>query len=152
MSKKRLIVNVLYTIFIVLIITFIFGNSLSNKEESANQSGSVLAFVNSILEFINFPVLMSHKFLRKLAHFTEFFVLGASVMGLFLYNKKENYDYFVYSCFFCCFIAMTDETIQYFTNRGSMLLDVWLDFFGACVGITFLYFIYKFIKSKKSKR
>jgi VanZ family protein len=44
---------------------------------------------------------------------------------------------------------MTDETIQYFTQRGSRLLDVWLDFSGALTAIIIFYFIYKLIKNKR---
>ena len=55
----------------LLWLAFIFSNSLKSAEESAEDSGKVLAFLQGL-----FPSLTDEG-VRKLAHFAEFFVLGA---------------------------------------------------------------------------
>ncbi len=141
--KKKLLIKIIYTVYLAGVIAFIFGNSLPTIEESAETSGRLLGFINGILEAFKLPVMTSDVFIRKFAHFAEFFVLGASVCGYSVFDKKIDVNYAIKSVLFSCLIAMSDETIQYFTGRGSMLLDVWLDLFGATTGIIICYFVFK---------
>ena len=141
--KKKTLFKTLYIVYILGIIAFIFSNSLPSIEESAETSGRLLSFINNILESLKLPIMESDVFIRKAAHFAEFFVLGASICGYSYFDKKCDFNYMVKSILFSCLVAMSDETIQYFTGRGSMLLDVWLDLFGATVGILIARFISK---------
>ncbi|MBQ4116277.1 MAG: VanZ family protein [Clostridia bacterium] len=141
--SKKLFIKVVYILYLVGIIAFIFSNSLPSIEESAESSGRLLGFINGILEACKLPIMTSDVFIRKAAHFAEFFVLGASVCGYSVFDKKLDVNYAIKSVLFSCLIAMSDETIQYFTGRGSMLLDAWLDLFGAVTGIVICYFILK---------
>ena len=148
--KKTIIKEILYIVYLILLIAFIFGNSFASIEESAEDSGRILAFINNILNSLRIPIEFSEFFIRKTAHFIEFFTLGASVFGYVVLFKKVTIPNVIYSIFTSCLIAMLDETIQYFTNRGSMLLDVWLDFFAALISIVLLYVLYR-IKSTLKK-
>lgn len=141
--NKELLIRVVYILYLVGIIVFIFSNSLPSIEESAESSGRLLGFINGILEAFKLPILTSDVFIRKTAHFAEFFVLGASVCGYSVFDKRIDVNYAIKSVLFSCLIAMSDETIQYFTGRGSMLLDVWLDLSGAVTGIVICYFLLK---------
>ena len=148
--KKKYLKKILYFLYLLLILAFIFGNSIASREDSANQSGAIVESINHILHKVNSPFLIKDIVVRKLAHFTEFFILGASFFGYWVLDKKVSFINTFYSVFASCIVAMTDETIQIFSNRGSMLLDVWLDFFSATLAIFTFYLIYT-IKHKVNK-
>ncbi len=146
--KNKTLFKVIYIVYLIGIVGFIFSNSFPSIKESAETSGRLLAFINGILEALRFPVMESDMFIRKAAHFAEFFVFGASICGYSYFDKKCDTNYIFKSVLISCLVAMSDETIQYFTGRGSMLLDVWLDLFGATVGIivSFVFINNKFRK------
>ena len=148
---KRKIVKITYCIYLILLICFIFGNSMSSIDESAEQSTAILDAVNNLVESVGLPFKFEHIFIRKTAHIIEFVTLGASLFGFLVLNKKVKSENCVYCAFFCCLVAMTDETIQFFCERGSMVVDVWLDFVSAVVGISISYLIYYFICKKTDR-
>ncbi len=150
MNKKALL-KFIYILYLIAIIAFIFSNSLPSIKESAEASGRLLKFINGLLDVFRIPTMSSDVFIRKAAHFTEFFVLGGSLFGYTFFDKKSNFTSAVNCAFFSCLIAMADETIQYFTGRGSMLLDVWLDLLGAITAIIIFYYIGKRKQIKNSR-
>ena len=141
-KTKTTIIKILYVIIVILFVAFIFSNSLESREVSASKSGRILDKVNEVLERINFPLLMKDSFIRKTAHFVEFFILGFLLAGYWGISKSVCVSRSVYMCFAACLIAMTDETIQYFSQRGSMLLDVWLDLSASSLAVLIFYLIY----------
>lgn len=148
--KKKIILKTFYIIYLLGVVAFIFSNSLPSIKESAETSGRLLSFINAILDTFKLPVMESDVFIRKAAHFFEFFVLGASICGYSYFDKKCDINYIVKSILFSCLIAMSDETIQYFVGRGSMLLDVWLDLSGAIIGILIIYFFFRNMITKQT--
>ena len=140
--KTKHVVKIIYFLYLLLILSFIFGNSLISREGSANQSGAIVDTINQMLQKINSPFLIKDIVVRKIAHFAEFFILGVSFFSYWLIDKKVSTINTFYSVFASCMVAMTDETIQIFSNRGSMLLDVWLDFFSATLAIYTCYLIF----------
>jgi len=136
--NKKIFIKILYLIYITLLIAFIFGNSLKTREASSLQSSFVMDFLNNVLH-----IELNHSFVRKLAHFIEFFVLGCSLYGGFILFNKTTFTHSIYCSYIACIIALTDETIQYFTKRGSMVTDVWLDFLSALSAIIIFSVIYK---------
>ncbi len=87
--------------------------------------------------------------LRKLAHFTEFAVLGAELALLFW----EILQYTLIAPLFGGLLAaVTDETIQIFIEgRGSSVKDVWIDFGGVAAG-TLVIFLLKRLKGRRRPR
>ncbi len=148
--NNKIVKKILYFVYLLLLLSFIFGNSIASREDSANQSGAIVESINNFLEKVNSPFMIKHVVVRKLAHFTEFFVLGASLFGYLLIDKVVSLNNTFYTVFASCIVAMTDETIQHFSNRGSMLLDVWLDFFSATLAIYTFYLVYT-IRHKTNK-
>lgn len=122
--RKRLRRGVL--LLTVLWICFIFSRSLQNADSSDSESG----FVLRLLQKLNLGVSM--HFVRKLAHFTEFWILGfLSLTGFCLYGKKS----FLLPALFGLLIAAADETIQRFVpGRSGQIMDVLLDFCGVAAG------------------
>lgn len=82
--------------------------------------------------------------IRKLAHFTEFFILGGYLC--FLFKKKISY-------LFAVLAAFIDETIQIFTpGRSAKILDVLIDSTGALLGFIFIMLIFYKINNFKEKK
>ncbi|MBQ6702837.1 MAG: VanZ family protein [Clostridia bacterium] len=141
--KKKTLIRIIFAVYLVAFIAFIFSNSLPSIEESAQTSGKALSIINKILDFFGIPTMAGDLIIRKTAHFIEFFILGASLfINALLYTELDKNTAF-YCIFASCLVAMTDETIQYFSERGSMLLDVWLDLSGATTAILIFFLIYR---------
>ncbi len=150
--EKTKIIKIFYCVYLILLIGFIFNNSMASKEVSAEKSTAVLDSVNKILESAGVEYRLEHVVVRKLGHIIEYFALGASIFGYLVINKTVNFKNCIYCSFVACVIGMIDETIQYYVGRGSMVLDVWLDFVSAVLGISLAYLIYILISKKLKKR
>ena len=135
MTTKRKTAALILTLLLLCNLGFIWGNSLVSKAESHDLSVGVLGFLPGFLKdlFPNQEQLV--HFVRKLAHFTEFACLGGLSAGLLALFRKVSFHPAAH--LFCggFFVAAIDETIQIFTNRGSQLQDVWLDFVGFSAGL-----------------
>lgn len=138
--------------FAVVVCTlFIWHNSLMPATESSAQSMSVLHHLDAVLEWLGLPVTVGHSVLRKLAHMTEFALLGVLwEAALLAGNMGQKSGYSVQSaCTLCLLTAMVDETIQVFVpGRGSQVTDVWIDFAGACLGVLAVYALFK-VRTRK---
>ena len=134
----------LYMCMTLLWIFVIFSFSLQNGEESGQLSGGIVSWVVEMFSLTKFMELDTiHFLIRKMAHFTEYFILGMFTLLTLLqtrYSKK-----WMIGTLFCMMIASCDETIQLFVGgRAGQFKDVLLDSTGALCGILFLLF-YRFI-------
>jgi VanZ family protein len=75
---------------------------------------------------------------RKLAHFTEYFILGILMFStLKCYGVKDA----TFALIICIIYACTDEVHQYFIpGRACRLFDVFIDSLGSFFGILILTF------------
>lgn len=150
--KKYLTIGL--SIFIVLTLTFIFANSLDSVAESQQKSEAVLERFWFLLEGVVGKGNAEHL-VRKLAHFFEFFALGIQMSALsFLYYSSKRSLYFSITLpLFCGLLAaLTDETIQIVSARGSQVQDVWLDFSGVCVGTAVIFAVWVIRKKRRESR
>lgn len=137
---------------ILLTLAMIWGHSLLGREASSEESGFVMKLIAPILEVAVGKGNVTEHLVRKLAHFTEFLVLGAELLLFFAWRRNRK-DALLLALAHSLFAALTDETIQIFSGRGPMIQDVWLDFFGATVGASItLAFLFILQKKKKSSR
>ena len=135
-ERKR---KILCALLIAANLAFIWGNSLLPGSESGSLSGGILAFVNSILGLGEEGAAMLHLLIRKGAHFTEFACLGALLCWRIRLAGGKDAALAAYPFLGSLLAACTDETIQVFVDgRGSSLMDVWVDAFGALTGIILL--------------
>lgn len=75
---------------------------------------------------------VSHSVLRKIAHATEFALLGVVVAKLMNFDFKKYCWHFLLSGLG---VAFFDETIQLFSEgRAAQISDVWIDLGGYFVG------------------
>ena len=110
----------------------------------SSQSGSASSNLsNTILMLLPFKI--SSFAIRKLAHFTEYFILG--LLGMNAINKSgafHNKNIILLSLFILLY-ALSDEIHQYFVGgRAMRVLDVFIDYTGALVSQV----AFKFIKDK----
>lgn len=139
-------------IIAILMILFIFYNSLQTGTSSGSLSETVtrflMQFVNEAGFSINFDTF--HHYVRKLAHFTEYFILGAWITmaaNVYPLTKRKRLQPFP----FLIAVPVIDETIQHFVpGRYGCISDVLIDISGFLTGMLCLYIILLIIKDIRS--
>ena len=117
----------------LVVLAFIWGNSLLSGEKSGQISGGLLRWLKEAI-----PLLrgMPELLLRKLGHFSEFAALGFLLCWLFRLGGQQGIHRFSVPLLCGMLAANIDETIQVFRpNRGPSVIDVWIDVAGVCLGI-----------------
>ena len=125
---------------VVLMLLFIWGNSMLSGDISGRMSGFVLKLTEPVVSALQRLLegrgltLPQEYLVRKLAHFSEYAVLG--VLMLMLLVRPGVRVRPLLSAALCLAAALLDEGIQMLAvDRGPSLSDVLLDFSGACLGI-----------------
>ena len=120
---------------------FIYSRSLQNADVSDAESGAVLGFLERFFPFLDMFLV------RKLAHFTEYFILGALLyLDWRLLTKGSLWLPLAASLLF----AASDELLQTrVPGRSGQLSDVLLDFCGAALAVCVLYLFSRIRKHHK---
>ena len=124
-------------VLIVLTLAFIWGHSLMDAETSSQESGLVTRLITPVLELILGKGNVTELFVRKLAHFSEFALLGMELCLFFTGKRQRKRDGLLLALAHGLFAALVDETVQIFSGRGPMIQDVWIDFSGVTTGAVF---------------
>ena len=147
-SKFRL---ALCACLIVLNVAFIWGNSLLNGETSGGFSGGFSAWIGQFLPFLSPDSPNGHFLIRKMAHFSIFFLLGTLLcwlMGMLHHRKILLRALALAAC-----VATIDESIQrLIPDRYGCLSDMLLDSCGALAGICFFLLGYTLLQKRKTKK
>ena len=136
-AKRRI-----FTAITILFVLFIFHNSMFPGAQSSSQSQYVMNLLNHMLGVLRSSVTLSEHFVRKVAHFTEYFALGILLLiTIRAYRGPVRKSAFA-GMFFLLLVPVIDEFIQLFTpQRGSSVLDVLLDFCGGMAGMLLCYIV-----------
>ncbi len=134
-TGRRRVAVVALALVILANIIFIWWNSLQSRTESQTLSLGVLQVLRPLLETVLPPERVTDHLIRKLAHFTEFGTLGAGLALLAVLLRRETLRAAIDCLLAGLAVALIDETIQIFTQRGSQVSDVLIDFAGAATGI-----------------
>lgn len=145
LNRERTL-NIVLIVLIVATIVFIWSNSLQSVPESQAKSLGVLAQIKPFLGTFVGQDNVTDTLVRKLAHFIEYGALGCVLALLLVLHKRVRRQAIINCTFAAMTVALTDETIQIFSGRGSQVQDVWLDFVGSCMGILFELIITGLIK------
>ena len=130
MNTRITVLRVMVFICFFTSLSFIFGNSLLPKGESANVSNGVQGVIEAIVGEDSPVAEFFREYLRKIAHVTEFALLAIEVTLLrFLYDKRSR-SAFIHSLSFGLFVAVTDESLQILSDRGPLISDVLIDLSG----------------------
>ena len=128
--------NIILGLLVFLTLAFIWGNSLLPRTESQEISRGLLSELCAALEHVGLHIdPQNDHWLRKLAHFGEFGLLGAELGLLLCLNRRQSVQGFVNCAFAGLAVAVTDEALQLISNRGSQVQDVLLDFAGFLTGL-----------------
>ena len=149
------------TILIILMLVFIWGNSMLPGEISGRISDTVMDWMNRAAAALGlgedyFTIMVdqdddgdldpSSYIVRKIAHVTEFALLGALLwLRLESTGRKRAITALVVSAA----AAGVDELIQLFFDRGSQFRDVVIDSGGAVLGISLAVLISELWKKRK---
>ena len=134
---------------VILTLCFIWGNSLM----PASVSGAISDWVSEVLSrLLHLPLNTDagHGTVRKLAHATEYLVLGAELTVLLRFWRTRPWG----EVFLCGIgAALADETIQLFVEgRAGQIRDVWIDLGGFCVGVLICLLIHRRRSGKTQNR
>ncbi len=140
----------IYRTFSILAVTAvmaaIFCLSSQSGEESAETSGFVIGFLD-----LFFKSTVAQDFIRTLAHFTEYAVLG-SLMYNVIYSFNVKLTPLV-SIAFSLIYALSDEIHQYFVpERAFQLSDLAVDFGGIILGTAAAFLLFGLISKTSLKK
>ena len=148
MFRRNSFTKALSLIFVLLILAFIWGNSLMPGAESSDMSGRVV----HLLERIFGPVTNFDKvnfYVRKLAHMTEYALLAFCLSWFWYLWQKPGKETFSLPLLCGLTTACVDETIQLFSQeRGSSLKDVWIDM----AGFLLAFLLYRFLSAPARRK
>ena len=148
---------------LILLLAFIWGNSMLSAETSGALSDAVMTKMNTAAQrlglgenFFSFMVdsdgdgvlEADSYYIRKAAHVTEFAALAALLWRIYE-EKGSRRGLRTFSTAVLC--AAVDETIQIFSHRGSQLRDVCIDAAGAALGLG-IAVLAELLKRKKADR
>ena len=147
-KTKIWLVRIILTVLTILMLAWIFSNSVKTSVESSEQSSQVTEGVQDVIETINPDVTFGgateqedfdilHGFVRNFAHFGEFALLCALVTWCVLSYTQIKW-FLLLPIPFCVGVAVFDEYLQTFSEgRVQEFADVLTDSLGACTGFAF---------------
>jgi VanZ family protein len=135
--KKQKILSAITLLYIL----FIFSNSIYSGESSGYQSKVVMQIINDFLYKTGININLTEFFIRKLAHFTEYFILGNLLTVTIKAYVSRIRECVFLELFLLLLVPVIDEFIQTFSlGRSGNAGDIILDFCGALCGMLIIYF------------
>ena len=155
-TDKRTVRERFIKALLVVTIAMIWGQSMISREGSRRESDALLVFLKPFID-IRIGDLGSETYemlsniVRKLAHITEYTILGCEIMAYRIVKSGSEFKrgQMMQLLFWGMLVGLLDETIQVFSGRGPMVTDVWIDTFGVLLGLSISRFIFKIIRSRK---
>ncbi len=133
LGKARLITALTAAVLTAATLIFIISNSARSAEASTEQSDAFKDIVEIFIpENTKFGKWVLDN-IRKIAHFTEFGLLGiesAVLISALSNTRKKRLSIGGVSSFFGLLVAFIDETVQIFSERGPSVSDMWIDLGG----------------------
>lgn len=152
-----MIKKIIKVVLIIFWMGVIFAFSSDNGEASTEKSDSIIINVYQIfnkkeltnkekeelVEKLVFPI-------RKLAHLSEYLILGILIISLISEFTLINRKAFFIGLLLCIIYATSDEIHQLFSvGRSARILDILIDTIGSSIGISIYYLIDKKILRRK---
>ncbi len=141
MERQREDLRFVWLLGMAACVAFILQQSTLPPSESAAVSGSVADVLARLFGGEDTALgAFILRFVRKLAHFAEFFLLGVFSEGYFA--RRHTVENTALQLGGGLLVAATDECLQLLTDRGALFADVLLDFSGYLVGVLFAGFVF----------
>ena len=151
LSRKMKIFHWILASLIIATLLFIWIQSMLPVSVSVEHSTSVGKAVISVFPSDSPLADFIMENIRKIAHFTEFGLLGLEVslyVILFIRRFRKSVPL---SLAFGFFVAFIDESIQMLSDRGSAIRDMWLDILGF-LSLTVITYAIAYLTHKLRKR
>lgn len=143
MKKSRI-----FILLAVAVTIFIFASSMQTAEVSSGTSGRLLTLINKLLS--GTPISLTHKMIRKIAHFAEFFAQGLFLSLAGVFSLKGIKNHLVNIAFAGLSTACIDELLQnFFDGRSSQITDIFIDFSGTVTALLLTLLIFTVLTRRK---
>lgn len=138
--------GVFLVLSIIVAITIFIFSSQNAKQSSAVSRGLIRKVIEILPKTKNLSetekqkiVKKSQKYVRKLAHFSIYTLLGINIILFFktflLMERKQC----LFTLVICLIYAISDEIHQFFSDgRTPLVIDVCIDMFGSLLGVGFV--------------
>ncbi|MBR1884221.1 MAG: VanZ family protein [Clostridia bacterium] len=147
MNKK--ILRIVFIILLISIYALIFYFSSQNGEDSSNLSGGLVRKILYALGIVSNMKTESifEVIIRKLAHFSLYFLCGLLLYLTFITTKLEGKFKVILSILINVLYAVFDEIHQCFiVGRSGKMADVFVDLTGIICGVVVIIAIMKLYK------
>lgn len=139
----------------VMIIIFYFSSRTAG--ESHNQSSWVAELISGLFNVDGKLLSVVIAIVRRLAHFSEFLLLGITVVFALRGYKIKKIKMIFLGALICLIYAISDEIHQSFVpGRAAQLSDIAVDFSGSLFGIGLTMILFKiknlYINLRRSKQ
>ena len=131
--------KILYIVTVCWLL-FIWTHSMIPAEISSEESQFVGGLIRPFLELFIGSGAVTDFIVRKLAHFTEYAILGMLLSSIALVRfERPDFYHLSYCLLIVLAAAVIDESIQLITpGRSSQVTDVLIDTSGGLTGIILL--------------
>lgn len=142
MSRKKL-QKFLAWLALLVWMGVIFYFSHQSGDASMQLSDGILDLFKSLFQnFLDYHTLS--YIVRKIAHFTEYFILGLLIYHLVKQYRVISKTEIIWMILFCVIYAMSDEFHQVFIGgRSPKVFDVIIDSLGSSLSILILQLLQK---------
>ena len=150
-TKWHRIGSWVWPVLLVLTTAAIWGQSLMSGESSSNESGAVRELLVRLFgeEFVG---SFLYTYIRKVAHFTEYMVLGAEWTAYRLHRRPGRGTAWL---FWAAgpLTAVCDELLQFLSpGRGPAVRDVLLDCSGCVCGWLAAWLLCRLLRAAAARR
>lgn len=152
-EKKLMIARVVLTVLTVAAVVAIFYNSSQSAIESTERSSPLTDWINGILAGFPIPFSVTESFIRKLAHFTEYAILGAMLSVTYYVYQLKIRTALITTLITGAAVAVIDEIIQLFpAGRSCQVSDMLLDFCSVAFAAVIVMLIIRAIENNRRKK
>lgn len=155
--KKNLLIKAILLILIAICLCVISGFSDEDSKSSNNTSSKVTEIIldKTVSGFSDMPeneqkemVKNTNPIVRKVAHFTEYALLGFLISLFIVFSGTRDLKPVIYAAAFCLIFSSADEIHQYFVpGRSCQFTDILIDTLGGALG-AFLVFLFLKVKRR----
>lgn len=137
-----------------LYLLVMYGHSLMPADLSSMESGTVLRFLQGLMDAVHLPgEALTEHMVRKAAHFLEYAGMGALLFVNFRIMVRQRRETFMSMALCSLAVPFVDETIQLFVQgRSGQISDVWLDMAGIWTGILIVWLATGALGSERRRR
>lgn len=144
--NKHSVVSIMLWFSVIVWMAVIFLFSAQPGDASSDLSNNFIRFLVGLFvddfeafdAFAQENVIQNFSYpIRKLAHFSEYFILGVLIFSAISSHRKSNIFVALISIGTSFIYAAGDELHQLFVpNRACRFTDILIDTFGAVAGVT----------------